>query len=194
MSKPLKIILATWFLAALALGLSGIPQRYPIIFVQSIGASTLLAQILAFSFIKSFRAEAMNWSLRTLTLFQAWRIIPGALFLYYYYALGRLSTDFAVIGGIGDILVGLVSIPAAPLGTADRPRLLKILLGVQLFGLVDLIFVLRAGVSAGLTTPEVMRPLTEMPLVLLPLILVPITLFAHFVAIAQLIQRLRAGR
>lgn len=194
MSMPLKVILILWALAALALGLSGVTQRHPIIFVQSIGASTLLAQILAFSISKSFRAEAMTWSLRSLTLFQAWRIIPGALFLYYYYALGRLSTDFAVIGGIGDILVGLISIPAAPLGNADRPRLLKILLGVQLFGLVDLIFVLRAGVSAGLTAPEVMRPLSEMPLVLLPLILVPITLFAHFVAIAQLIQRLRALR
>jgi hypothetical protein len=37
-----------------------------------------------------------------------------------------------------------------------------------------------------------MRPLLQLPLVFLPLILVPITLFAHFVAIAQLIKRLRA--
>jgi hypothetical protein len=191
MTKTLKIILSLWGLAALALGLSGVTQRYPIIFVQSIGASTLLAQVLAFSFSKSFRGIAMNWSLRTLTLFHVWRIIPGALFLYNYHLLGRLPFDFAVIGGWGDILVGITAIPMCPLGNADRPKLLKILLGWQVLALGDLVFVLRAAVAAGLANPPIMAPITEMPLVLLPLSLVPITLFAHFVAIAQLIRRLR---
>lgn len=194
MTKSLKLILALWVLAALALGISGILTRHPVRVAQAIGTALTLAQILVLSFSRSFRARAMNWSLRNLTLFQSWRIIPGALFLYYFYALGRLPFSFAVIGGYGDILVGLIAIPMAPLGAADRPRLLKILLGFHIFGLADLLFVIRAGFMASLNDPNVMRPLTEMPLVLLPLILVPITLFAHFVAIAQLIARLRALR
>lgn len=192
MPSTLKIVLTLWAVAALALGFGGILSGYPVRVAQAIGTALTFIQILFFTFSKAFRATAMNWNLRSLTLFQSWRIIPGATFLYYYYALGRLSYDFAVIGGYGDILVGLTAILICPLGTADRPHLIKILLGWHLFGLFDLLFVIRSGFMASFVDPNIMQPLTVMPLVLLPLILVPITLFAHFVAIAQLIKRLRA--
>lgn len=188
----MRLILALWAVAALVVGFSGVLTGYPVRVAQAIGASLTLAQVLYFALSKSFREEALDWNLRTLTLFQSWRIIPGALFLYYFYALGQLPFSFAVIGGYGDILVGLTAIPICPLGNADRPHLLKILLGWQLVGLLDLLFVIRSAFVASLSDPNIMRPLTRLPLVLLPLILVPITLFAHFVSITQLARRLRA--
>ncbi len=191
MSSTIKVFLTIWVVAAVAIGISGILAGYPVRVAQAIGATLTLTMILLFSFWKSFQNEVMGWSLRTLTLFQSWRILPGAMFLYYYYSLGQLPFSFAVIGGYGDILVGLTAIPICPLGTADRPRLLKILLAWQFVALFDLVFVIRAAFMANLVDPEIMRPLTQLPLVFLPLILVPMTLFAHFVAITQLIKKLR---
>jgi hypothetical protein len=186
------MVLLLWTLAALAVGVSGILVGYPVRVAQAIGASLTLAQILLFAVSKSFRQSAMGWSLRSLTLFQSWRIIPGSLFLYYFYALHQLPFSFAVIGGFGDILVGLTAIPICPLGSADRPHLVKTLLAWQALALFDLLFVIRAAFMASLADPNIMRPLTHLPLVLLPLMLVPITLFAHFVSIAQLIRKLRS--
>lgn len=194
MSRTVRAVLGVWSIAALGIGFSGVLTRYPVRAAQAIGTALTLAQILAYVLSRGFREQALNWSLRNLTLFQSWRIIPGALFLYYFYALGQLPFSFAVIGGYGDILVGLTAIPAAPLGTADRKHLVKILLAWQFFGLLDLLFVIRSAFVASLTDPTIMRPLTQMPLVLLPLLLVPITLFAHFVSIAQLIKKLLTAR
>lgn len=194
MSTTVKAILTIWILIALGLAVSRVLADHPVRVVQAIGAGLTLLQILAYVFVKPFRAQALNWNLRTLTLFQAWRIIPGATFLYYYYALGLLPFKFAVLGGWGDILVGLAAIPAAPLGTADRRHLIKILLAWQFFGLLDLLLVIRAGFVASLADPYIMRSLTHLPLVMLPLLLVPITLFVHFVSIAQLIKKLPHAR
>jgi len=193
-SKILTAVLIVWCVVALGVGLSGLLAAYPIRVAQAIGAALTALQIIAYFASRTFREQVLNWSLRKLTLFQSWRIIPGATFLYYYYVLGLLPFKFAVLGGWGDILVGLAAFPAAPLGTADRRHLIKILLAWQFFGLLDLLLVIRAGFVAGATDPNIMRPLTQMPLVLLPLLLVPITLFAHFVSIAQLIKKLPAAR
>ncbi|HUS19911.1 MAG TPA: hypothetical protein VMZ25_09690 [Terriglobales bacterium] len=191
MTRTIKVGLLLWALVALAVGSSGVMAGYPVRVAQTIGAALLFAQVIFFFLSKTFRTTVLRWSLRSLTLFQSWRIIPGTLFLYYYYALGQLPFSFAVIGGYGDILIGLTAILICPLGTADGPRLLKILLVWQIFGLLDLLFVIRAGFMASLADPAIMRPLTHLPLILLPLFLVPITLFAHFISIAGLIQRLR---
>lgn len=190
MSRTIKVILTFWTLAAIAIVFSGVLTNHPVRVAQAIGTALTLAQILLFFLVKSFRNEVMGWSLRTLTLFQSWRILPGALFLYYYYGLGKLSYDFAVIGGYGDLLVGITAIFVCPLANADQKRLLRILLVWQVLALADLLFVIRSGFVASFIEANVMRPLTEFPLGLLPTLLVPITLFAHFVAIAQLRKRL----
>ncbi|HUQ50176.1 MAG TPA: hypothetical protein VM056_05625 [Terriglobales bacterium] len=190
MSRNIKIILTLWTLTAIIVVCSGVLTDYSVRVAQAIGTSLTLSQILFFSLSKSFRSIVMAWSLRNLTLFQSWRILPGALFLYYYYGLGKLSFDFAVIGGYGDMLVGITAIFLCPLANADQKRLLRILLVWQVLALADLLFVIRSGFVASFTDPNVMRPLTEFPLGLLPTLLVPITLFAHFVAIAQLRKRL----
>lgn len=194
MSKSSKVILAVWALVAVAVGISGVLAGYPVRVAQAIGSALTLAQILSYSFSRSFREQALGWNLRSLTLFQSWRIIPGASFLYYYYGLGQLPFNFAVIGGYGDMLVGLTAIVISPLGSADRRHLLKILLAWQVVGLLDLIFVIRSAFVASLTDPNIMHPLTQLPLVLLPLLLVPITLFVHFVSMTQLIKRLPNAR
>jgi hypothetical protein len=194
MSRTLKPVLCIWTVAALGAGLSGVLTRYPVRVAQAIGAALTLTQILLYFASRSFREQALNWNLRSLTLFQSWRIIPGSLFLYYFYALGQLPFSFAVIGGYGDILVGLTAIPMSRLGTADRKHLVKILLFWQVLGLLDLLFVIRSAFVASLSDPNIMRPLTQMPLVLLPLMLVPLTLFVHFVSIAQLIRKMPTAR
>jgi hypothetical protein len=193
-SKTVKIVLSVWAVTALTVGFSAILPQYSVRVAQAIGTALTFTLILLYFLSKGFRGQALGWNLRTLTFFQAWRVIPGSLFLYYAYALGKLPFAFAVIGGWGDILVGLTAILISPLGTADRKHLVKTMLGWQFFGLLDLLFVIRSGFVASLSDPNIMRPLTEMPLVLLPLLLVPITLFVHFVSIAQLIKKLPQAR
>ena len=69
--------------------------------------------------------------LRALVLFQCWRVIPGSMFLYYYYELGKLPFQFAVIGGIGDILVAVTAPFAAILAGKNSPAKLRALSVVE---------------------------------------------------------------
>jgi len=185
-----KIILAIWSAAALAVTASGAYNDVPAPAIQASIAGLTIALVVSWIISKSFCAWTLSLNLRALVLFQSWRVIPGSMFLYYYYELGKLPYQFAVVGGIGDILVAVTAPFAALLADAKSPAKLRALMVWQVFALFDLLMVIRAGLVNGLRDPQSMMPLTHFPLSLLPTLLVPLTLFVHLVTIAQIRQML----
>jgi hypothetical protein len=192
--KRAKTLLAIWAIAALAVTLSGAYNDVPAPAIQGSIAGLTLALVLCFAISRSFREWTLSLSLRGLVLFQSWRVIPGGLFLYYFYLLGKLPFQFAVIGGIGDILVAVTAPLAAMLAVREsRPKLLALMVW-QVCALADLLMVIRAGLVNGLQNPPSMMPLTHFPLSLLPTILVPLTLFVHLITIAQIRELLKRSK
>jgi hypothetical protein len=184
--KRAKAVLAIWAVAALAVTVSGAYNNVPAPAIQGSIAGLTLALVLYFAISRSFREWTLSLSLRGLVLFQSWRVIPGGLFLYYFYSLGKLPFQFAVVGGIGDCIVALTAPLAAMLAVRDSRPKLRGLLVWQFLALADLLMVIRAGLVNGLRNPPSMMPLTHFPLSLLPTILVPLTLFVHLITIAQI--------
>jgi len=187
-----KIVLAVWFTAALAVTASGTYNDVPAPVIQISIVGLTLALILCWIFSKPFCEWTLSLNLRALVLFQAWRVIPGALFLYYFYKLGQLPFQFAVICGIGDILVAVTAPLAALLADPKSPAKLRALMFWQIFALFDLLMVIRAGLINGLRDGSSMMPLTHFPLSLLPTLLVPLTLFVHLISMAQIRKWLTA--
>lgn len=188
--KRAKIILVVWSAAALAVTASGAYNDVPAPVIQVTIVGLTLALTLCWIISKPFCEWTLSLNLRTLVLFQAWRVIPGCLFLYNFYQLGKLPFQFAVIGGIGDIVVAVTAPLAALLADPKSPAKLRALMVWQIFALFDLLMVIRAALINGLRDSASMMPLTHFPLSLLPTLLVPLTLFVHLITMAQIRKRL----
>jgi hypothetical protein len=116
----------------------------------------------------------------------------GAYFLVLYRD-GQLPYEFAVLGGWGDIAVATLALlllaayrGAPPIGAV----------AVQLwnvFGLIDILFVVSTAARFALAAPESMAPITRLPLGLLPSFLVPLIIFSHGVVIVRGLRARRAA-
>lgn len=118
--------------------------------------------------------------LRRLTLFHAWRIPAGALFLYYGLT-GQLPLIFAVVAGVGDILAG---VGAATL--LARPATFERLRRIHLFGFADFITAVGTGLTFTLLGNPLMATLTTLPMALIPLFGVGLSGATHIVALNAL--------
>src|SRR5437879_2818699 len=185
-----KIIFAIWTAAALLVTASGLYNDVPAPAIQGSIAGLTLALVLCWTISKPFCQWTLSLNLRALVLFQSWRVIPGCLFLYNFYELGKLPFQFAVVGGIGDILVAATAPLAALLADPKSPPKLRALMVWQILALFDLLMVIRAGLVNGLRDSASMMPLTHFPLSLLPTLLVPLTLFVHLITMAQVRRKL----
>jgi hypothetical protein len=193
-AKRARIILTIWTTAALAVTASGAYNDVPAPAIQGSIAGLTIALVLCWIFFKPFCEWTLSLNLRALVLFQCWRVIPGSMFLYYYYQLGQLPYQFAVIGGYGDIIVAVTAPFAALLTIPNSRTALRALFIWQLLALVDLLMVIRAGFVNGLLNPASMMPLTHFPLSLLPTLLVPLTLFVHLISLAQIRRKLLTAK
>ena len=115
------------------------------------------------------------------------RLGAGAYFLLLA-RQGTLPGSFALPAGVGDIAVGVL---AAVLLLTVSPGSVT---GVcwyrawNVFGLLDITFVVVNAARTGLAQPASMAPLLQLPLSILPTFLVPTIFVCHFI----LIQRLRS--
>jgi len=123
---------------------------------------------------------------------QVYRIFGGAFLVQL--ALGRLSAVFALPAGIGDILVGLLALPAARYlsRNADRGRAVAVMWNV--LGILDLVVAITMGflTSTGrLQALGVAVPSGGLayPLVMIPAFAVPLSLILHGVSLWQLKRR-----
>ncbi|MBW7905718.1 MAG: hypothetical protein LC135_00575 [Phycisphaerae bacterium] len=106
------------------------------------------------------------------------------LYFLYLWRRGELPYDFAVPGGIGDIIVA-----AGALGVLlvrDETARRRAVLAWNVVGLADILFVVATAVRLALTDPESMSALLRLPLCLLPTFLVPIVIATHVLIFVRL--------
>jgi len=161
----MKTILVVWAVAAVALSFAPFPPiAIPIVLVGLVATGLAL------------RRSADAIAIRTLVLVQVVRAFIGAAFLVLHHR-GALPAEFAVRGGIGDIVVGLTAIPVA--FSSSR----KVLLGWNLFGLVDLALVVMTAQKLAFIDHDPLQSaaMTTFPFPLLPFFVVPLMALSHLV-------------
>jgi len=180
----------TWLGAAFFVGQQLLLQGLPPL---AIPACVLgLTAVLLFSYFRL--AAVRSWvdalDLRTLVLLHVSRFI-GIYFLILY-RRGVLPYDFAVPGGIGDIIVAALAlaIVVVPLSTVTGERMIRIW---NIIGLVDIALVVLTAARLNLADPIQMRALTYLPLSLLPTFLVPLIIATHVIIYVRLTRTPDAG-
>ena len=131
----------------------------------------------------SFREWLKSLDLRAIVALHLTRFV-GFYFLWLY-GRGELPYRFAVPGGWGDIIVasGAVVILASWSGFAKRRLVLFVW---NLYGLVDILFVVATAAAEGRANPGSMAALLRMPLSLLATFLVPLIISSHALIFARL--------
>ena len=122
----------------------------------------------------------MNWRVNEIHVTR----FVGIYFLVLY-RRGQLPYDFAVPGGIGDIIVATLALVLAvtPLAGATRHRAIRIW---NIIGLVDIALVVLTAARLNLADPAPMRAFTYLPLSFLPTFLVPLIIATHVIIFARL--------
>lgn len=181
-----RLVFWVWLGAAFFVGQQLLLQRLspPAVPAIVLGLSGLL--ILAHFRLPAVRRWVDSIDLRTLVFFHASRFV-GIYFLVLY-KRGVLPYDFAVPGGIGDIIVaiaalGIVFIPLTESALFRAVRIWNIV------GLVDITLVVLTAARLNLENPLQMRAFTYLPLSLLPTFLVPLIIATHIVIFHRLTRQ-----
>ena len=178
-----RLVFWTWLGAAFFVGQKLLLQGLPRL---AIPAGVLgLTAVLLFSYFRL--AAVRSWvdalDLRTLVLLHVSRFV-GVYFLLLYQR-GILPYEFAVPGGIGDIIVATLAlaIVLVPLSTSTGERVIRIW---NIVGLVDIALVVLTAARLNLADPVQMRAMTYLPLSLLPTFLVPLIIATHVIIYIRL--------
>lgn len=168
-------VLAFWFAAAYVLGESGrlaaLEGRAPQIILFGLTGLLLVNSVM----LPGFRRWLAALDLRRLVALHVARFV-GIYFLILH-GRGQLPYDFAVKGGWGDIAVatGAVALLLVPGLLARR----GIVLGWNVVGLADILFVVATAGRLAAADPSSMRALLRLPLSLLPTFYVPLVIATH---------------
>jgi hypothetical protein len=135
-------------------------------------ASIVVAQTLVLLFVRPFREWAFGVEVRKLIGFHLVRFV-GIYFLYLY-SNRELPYDFAVFGGIGDILVATLAMVLIFFANS-KPAVV----GWNAFGLIDILAVAITAARSELAVPGSMYQFDKLPLILLPTFVVPVIIATH---------------
>ena len=130
------------------------------------------ALVLALATVPGLRRWAFRVDMRRLMAFHFVRFV-GIYFLYLY-SRGELPYDFAVIGGIGDIIVAALAIVIIFCNSSKT-----LLLTWNLLGLADIVGVAVTAARSEMAVPGSMHQLDKFPLILLPTVIVPLIVVTH---------------
>lgn len=176
-SAPIRLILATWFAVALALGAAGVVGRLPVpppAIAGILTAATLAALALSGGLLRAI----LDCGPRPLVALHLVRFV-GIWFLVLY-GRGELPRDFAQQAGWGDIVVAvgavLVLLFALPARTRGR---LRALLVWNVAGLADILFVIGSAMRLPPAERGAVMPFFHLPLSLLPTFFVPLIIVSH---------------
>ncbi len=176
-----------WLVVALVLGGSGrLSQLHPPV-PQLVLLGLTVGLVLAGAFAPGFRHWLAGLNVRQIVAFHILRFV-GIYFLVLY-SRGELPYAFAVPGGWGDIAIAtgaLILVLLVPDLGARRPWVL----GWNLLGLLDILYVVLTASRLATADPLSMVALLRLPLSLLPTFLVPLIIASHLL----LLQRLRVER
>lgn len=138
----------------------------------------LTTLILTYSLNKKFRIFMDSLSLKSLTLFHAWRIFAGWVFLSFS---DRLPQTFINHAAYGDIISGFLALSVFLLMQKKWSYYL-----FNLVGLVDFFMAAGTGLYLTFLGEPLMQHITWLPLIMIPLWGVPISGFIHVVSLARL--------
>ena len=172
-----------WFALALAVGATQLLARIPVPAPQVVLAGLTVALLAAYAKSTTVHSWVQRLPLRALVLFHVTRLV-GFYFLYLC-SRGELPAAFAVPGGCGDIAVTVSALVLAGISSDTRAGH-RVYLAWNIFGLMDILFVVVNAARLGLADPHSMAVLTRLPLSLLPTFLVPLIIAGHIVVFARL--------
>lgn len=181
-----RVILITfvWFLLALIVGVTKLLASIPPPFPQAVLFCLVILLLILFWKTNVFHNWSLNVGIRILLLIHLTRFI-GIYFLILY-SRGELPYDFAVLGGWGDIIVAITALLVLLFSPRRGLNGFVIYFIWNLFGFVDILFVVTTAGRMAVAHPQSMMALTELPLSLLPTFLVPIIIYSHIVVIIRL--------
>ena len=194
-----SVLLAAWFLAALALSWSGFYEtprfRIPAVpFGLMIPIASGIALFWRWPlFRRAIEAVPQSW----LVGIQFFRV-EGLIFLILY-AGGKLPGAFALPAGIGDVAVGILAPLVALNYMAGARRASSWLWVWNLLGIADLVSAVTTGF---LTSPSPLQLLaldhpneliSSFPLAMVPVFLVPLSVLLHLASLEKL-RRLERAR
>jgi hypothetical protein len=185
--------LVAWFVAADWLGRSGVydprPDGLPLL---PVAIFLPLAVGLALTLRSSRLAAVLDVIPQSWLIgFQVYRVL-GMVFLIQF-ARGLAPWQFALPAGMGDVLTGLLALPAASYLIARGARAVPRAVAWNIFGITDLVVAITMG---ALTTPGPFQAMAfdhpngfSYPLVMIPTFAVPLSLILHGLSLRQLARR-----
>ncbi len=164
-------------------GYFGWLTRLPLPAVQGILVFLTALLLLAYRRIAAVRAWVEQLDLRALVSVHLTRFV-GIYFLYLY-RLGALPYEFAVRGGLGDIVValGALLLCVLPIGAVKFRQALTIW---NVVGSIDILLVVSTAAKLGLQGHPQMRLLMILPLSLLPTFVLPLIIATHVIIFFRL--------
>lgn len=184
-------LVAFWFTLVTLLGQAGVfaspPGAYPVPLLLG-----LLVPIAVYGADRRFFGGRL-WrgilalSPAALVRLQIFRI--GGVFFLIEWARGHLPAGFALLAGIGDLLVGFAAPWVAARVAARRGAWQRLLIAWNTLGLADLALALTAGATHGQTPIGIFAsglpsdPVVQYPLHLIPTFLVPLAVILHLTVI-----------
>lgn len=177
--------LGLWLLVAIVVGASGVYYGVPTPVIGATNGLLVALTLVTIYFVGSIRAWVMEVDLRWLVLYHVVRFVGIAFLLLN--ASGRIPGAFAVPAGWGDIAVAVTALGIAlwALPIASRTQWWLVLLW-NVFGMLDILYVLRTGVGLGLADPGQMVWITAFPWSLIPTFIVPLVLVTHVLIFVRL--------
>ena len=170
-----QIILIIWLIIAIVIAQLGVLTKVPPVSIQLILIILTLVCIFSYVLSREVREFVKRIGVKGILVLHLVRYI-GIYFLYLY-SLDRLPYDFAVKGGWGDIAVAVfATILLIVPGLIARKKLLLIW---NIFGLIDIIFVVATAGRINMSNPGELYELTVLPLSLLPTFIVPLIISTH---------------
>ena len=169
--RPYLLAGLVWLVAAILLAATGRIARLEPPAPQLVLVALTAGLIIAGVALSGFRAWLTSIRMRKLVAFHVTRFV-GIYFLVLY-GRGELPYAFAVPGGWGDIVVATLALVIVLL-VADLDRGRPLVLGWNILGFVDILFVVATAARLGLTDPPSLAALLRLPLSLLPTFLVPL--------------------
>jgi hypothetical protein len=187
MTRKVLVLCTVWLILAVLAGASGMVSTLVPPVPQILLASLILILIALFLLVPAFRAWCLTVNIKVLILFHLTRFV-GVYFLVLY-SQGRLPYDFAVPGGVGDIIIALAALALIIFGRGRVKPGRAVLLVWNVAGLLDILFVVFTAASLAMSAPGSMRELLMFPLSLLPTYIVPLIIFTHIVIFVRLYHR-----
>jgi hypothetical protein len=178
-----RLIFWLWLGTAFFAGQQLLLQRLPPFGLPAVVLGLSAVLLLAYFRLATVRAWVDALDLRTLVLLHVTRFV--GLYFIVLSRRGLLPYDFAVPGGIGDIIIATLALVVvfAPLADASRARAIRIW---NVIGLIDITLVVLTAARLNLANPLQMSAMTYLPLSLLPTFLVPLLIATHLIIYARL--------